>query len=232
MGVVFDLDDTLYLERDYVRSGYRAVSQAVAESAGAPPAILFDFMWGRFATGERTRTFDCLLESFPLAKRNWSVRALVDTYRRHSPSIHLGEVVESLLAHLARERTYLGIVSDGFLVAQQAKTEALGLDRWLDSVILTDEWGRGDWKPSPRAFLSIERTSGLSGRSLTYVGDNPAKDFIGPNRLGWTTVRLRLEGQLLAGADPSEPLAAPTVTVDSLEGLVDLLVGPRGTRTP
>jgi hypothetical protein len=39
--VVFDIDDTLYLERDYVRSGFGVVSRAIAPDAGAPPLSVF-----------------------------------------------------------------------------------------------------------------------------------------------------------------------------------------------
>ena len=36
--VVFDLDDTLYLERYYVRSGYRAVAEHLQQLMAARPS--------------------------------------------------------------------------------------------------------------------------------------------------------------------------------------------------
>ena len=221
-GVVFDLDDTLYLERDYVRSGYHAVADAVAAAADEMPATLFEFMWRRFASGERVRTFNALLTRFPRAARRWSVAALVDLYRQHVPSIKLGDDAQMLLDRLVSEGTFLGIVSDGFLATQRAKVEALDLDRRFDHIVLTDQWGNIDWKPGLRGFRAIENASGLARQSLTYVGDNPAKDFIGPNHLGWNTVRLRVQGQLHAEVEDGHAAAAASMTVRSLDSLCDL----------
>ena len=53
--VVFDLDDTLYLERDYVRSGFRAVDAWLASRG-----ILgfFGEAWANFENGLRGKAFD------------------------------------------------------------------------------------------------------------------------------------------------------------------------------
>ena len=57
--VVFDLDGTLCRERDYVRSGYRAVAEAVRRRTGRRTAYE-DWMWRRFLSGKRTHTFDAI----------------------------------------------------------------------------------------------------------------------------------------------------------------------------
>jgi putative hydrolase of the HAD superfamily len=54
-----------------------------------------------------------------------------------------------------------------------------------------------------------------------YVGDNPDKDFLAPNRLGWTTVMVRDERNLHS---PWSGLgeAAPLLVLESFAALVDL----------
>lgn len=57
--VVFDIDDTLYLERDYVRSGFLAVEGIVAERFAARGFA--DQAWAAFERGVRGTIFnECL----------------------------------------------------------------------------------------------------------------------------------------------------------------------------
>jgi len=61
-----------------------------------------------------------------------------------------------------------------------------------------------------------------SGASrFVYVGDNPTKDFIAPNRLGWITVMVRHERNLHPAESPPGD-ASPTLTTDSLTELLQL----------
>jgi len=230
-GVIFDLDDTLYLERDYVFSGYTAVAEAVAPHAGAGPKALVSLMRTWFESGLTTGTFDRLLEQYPSARAAWSVPDLVIVYRNHSPNISLAPRVESLIAALAETGVFLGIVSDGHLQGQQEKAKALRLSEKFGAVVFTDQWGTSDWKPSQRGFHEIEAVCGLMGTALTYIGDNPTKDFMAPNRLGWNTVRLRCPGQVHASVDDGPPEAAARLTVHSYRELRGTLLGWLGGNT-
>ena len=53
LGVAFDLDDTLYLERDYVRSGFRAVAEYAVRGADVSAEDAFTFLWHDFLAGVR-----------------------------------------------------------------------------------------------------------------------------------------------------------------------------------
>ena len=85
LGVVFDLDDTLYLERDYVKSGFRAVAETAVQGSGVGAAEAFDFLWDGFLEGSRGSSFDALLERYPELAQNVEVVALVKRYREHAP---------------------------------------------------------------------------------------------------------------------------------------------------
>ena len=45
-GVIFDLDDTLYSEKEYIRSGYKAVAQRLPEVTDAESKLWFFFSRG------------------------------------------------------------------------------------------------------------------------------------------------------------------------------------------
>jgi putative hydrolase of the HAD superfamily len=223
-GVVFDLDDTLYPEREFVRSGLAASAAWLEREHGV--AGLFEEAWPRFAAGERGRLFDHALERLGHAAPPELIAELVAVYRAHEPAIALAPDIVRLLDRL-HVRGPLALLTDGYHVAQQQKVKALGLARWCRPIVCTDAFGRAHWKPSPKGFLAIQDALGLAPQELVYVADNPAKDFRAPRALGWCTIRLRRPGGEHAGAEPAGPADAADCTIEALaELLSDRLLDP------
>lgn len=186
--IVFDLDDTLYLERDYVRSGLRAVGRWASTALGMDG--LGEVMRARFEAGARSHIFDDSLQEMGLTPSPPIIERMLATYRQHRPDICLAPDAERFLAR-RDGRTGFAVITDGFLDAQRRKIRALGLyGRGIHLGICTDKWGRECWKPNPRAFEHVEQIFGRLGGSLTYVADNPSKDFTAPRSRGWRTVQI------------------------------------------
>lgn len=220
-GVAFDLDDTLYLERDYVRSGFRAVADRASVGTAVDPDDAFGFLWNAFLAGVRGSSFDALLARYPALAGAHTVADLISYYREHQPTIDYLPGAEALLQTLKAQGVKLAVISDGPLVSQAAKAAALGVSRYAAPVILTDAWGSDYWKPHKRAFEVVAEAFGLPPERLVYVGDNPAKDFHAPAELGWASVRLRLPEQVRYSA--SHELLAPTYEVTTVADLQKLL---------
>ncbi len=187
--VVFDLDDTLYLERTFALSGFAAVGQWLRQRL-ACPGDPYTRMAALFDSEHRSRVFDRLLEEWGVRPAGPLVREMVDRFRAHRPQIRLCPDAEGVLTRWTG-RFRLGLISDGPLSVQQNKVAALGLTSRLDEIILTDRWGEAFWKPHPRAFEWLEQAWGVCGGQLVYLADNPAKDFLAPRQRGWQTVRVR-----------------------------------------
>ena len=188
IAVIFDLDDTLYPERAYVHSGYRAVGRYLREQLTGGE-VFEDWLWLRFCSGKAGGAFDALNEEFQLELSPNQIAELVTVYRRHVPEIRPFEGVEKLLERLS-EKYRLGLLSDGFLPAQRLKLDALQLERFFNAVVFTEEIGREFWKPSPAGFEKISKMLDAPYPGCAYVADNPAKDFVAPNSLGWQTIQL------------------------------------------
>ena len=217
-GVVFDIDDTLYLERDYVRSGFDHVARTIGKT-DEEARVLSAWLWAAFEDGVRGDTFDRLREAFPEVGQRSSTADLVEAYRTHRPSIDLLPGTVGVLETLGRHGTRLGVLSDGPVRSQAAKADALGLGRWFDPVLLTSASGTAFHKPGTAGFEAIARGWTLSPAELVYVADNPAKDFAGPRALGWLTVRLRHECQLRYALEPVGDADRPEIEVASIEDL-------------
>jgi|SRR5690606_7760217 len=191
--VVFDIDDTLYLERAYVRSGFLAVGEWVRAKLGIEG--FSDVAWRLFEEGLRNVIFDRTLEILGIPPSECSVPTLVDIYRRHRPTIALTKDSREALDHL-RSQVPIAIVTDGPLPSQRAKVQALGLRHYSNDIILTSELGPSYEKPNPYPFALLQDRYNAPGNTCVYVADNPLKDFAGPKSLGWRTIRVRRDGSL------------------------------------
>ncbi len=170
-GVIFDLDDTLYPEKEYVRSGYRAVSDYL-------DGRYEEKLWSFFEAGKPA--IDELLKE--LGRENEKAEVL-EVYRSHIPSIHLYPGVAEMIEELKAKGIKVGIITDGRPEGQRNKIEALGLN--VDGVIITDELGGVQFrKPCDIAFRILITRWRLNPADVVYVGDNPTKDFQAPQQLG------------------------------------------------
>lgn len=191
VAIVLDLDDTLYLEETYVRSGIAWVSNWLEREAGLSGFQAEAETLRRM--GVRERLFDRALARLGFVPRPAFVDTLVALYRAHPPSITLAADAEAFLA--TDHGFALALITDGYAVAQRAKIAALGLHRFaIRPIICTDEWGPGYWKPHIRAFEAVEAGCAGACDGFVYVADNPAKDFLAPRKLGWRTVQIDRPG--------------------------------------
>ncbi|WP_341975743.1 HAD family hydrolase [Microbacterium sp. LTA6] len=184
---VFDLDDTLYLERDYVQSGFAHIGNVARDLYGVDG--VGDHAWSLFEKGVRGNTFDLIVDRFSLPPE--ATRLLIGEYRDHDPVITLQPDAQSYLSNLPDDAVGTGVITDGYAGGQWRKLRALKLDAVLDNIVVTGEHGQ-DWtKPSENAFRLIESKFSRPGIEFVYFGDNPKKDFHAPRQLGWRTVRVR-----------------------------------------
>jgi putative hydrolase of the HAD superfamily len=192
--VAFDLDDTLYDEVEYCRSGFAAVGRFLASSPDMPrlkdkAGQIFDALWRQFTAGNRTKTFNATLDQLGIGYDEKLIAKLVDVYRNHSPKITLPEDSGDALNRLSGRYT-LALLTDGFLPAQQLKVQAMEIEKYFKCIIYTEELGRGFWKPSPAGFEKLMETLNTKPENMAYVADNAVKDFIAPNRLGFSTIQI------------------------------------------
>ncbi|WP_423605185.1 HAD family hydrolase [Sphingomonas sp. MS122] len=228
--IVFDLDDTLYRECDYVRSGIRSVDVWVQWRLGVHGfAAIATRLWH---AGRRDRLFDATLSELGVPVDPSTIAAMVAVYRDHVPQIALAPDARAFLASDHGFR--LALISDGFANTQRRKAAALGLAGYaVEPIIFTDDWGREYWKPHRRAFEAVEAAHRGRSHRFVYVADNPAKDFLAPRALGWATIQIDRAGAIHPRGPPSERHHADT-HIRSLRDLtrqrIERLFGPVSMR--
>ncbi len=188
--VVFDLDDTLYDEVDYCKSGFAASAVFLEEMIEDIPAEdIFSVFWEQFCTGNQARTFNGALEKLEIDYNDELIEELVKVYREHKPQIKLPPDSLAVLKHLKKKYT-LALLTDGFLPAQKLKVQALKIEKFFSCIVYTEELGRDYWKPSPAGFEKVLDTLQIKPENAVYISDNEKKDFIAPNSLGFLTIQL------------------------------------------
>ncbi len=201
--LLFDLDDTLYPEITYVKSGFKASTALLAKCTGVPAEEAYDHACHLLETQGRGHIFNDLLAMYDLDDPTL-VDVMLLAYRTHSPAIKLWEHVHETLTAMIACDAMLGVVTDGMASVQHRKIEALGIAPLFHYVLCTDEIGPDAWKPSPRPFLAALTYLDATPDQAIYVGDNPTKDFKAPNQLGMMSVRIRLPNTAHGLCSPKE----------------------------
>jgi len=177
-GVVFDLDDTLYSEKNYVRSGYRKIAQNYPDIENAEEKL-----WNSFLKGEKA--IDKVFDETRLDEKE--KKNALNIYREHMPMIELYAGVSEMLIRIKNKGKKIGIITDGRPDGQKNKIKALKLD--VDQVIITDELGGIQYrKPNKKAFELMQNRWKIAFNKMVYIGDNISKDFSAPKELGMNVI--------------------------------------------
>lgn len=182
---VFDLDDTLYKEVDYLKSAFREIASFFESNYGL--SDVYDRLLHHWQNGENA--FENIINENHLPLQ---VEDLLKMYRAHRPQISLDNNTRQVLDQL-HQNGVLGIITDGRSMTQRNKMEALGLCAYIPEKNISISEETGFPKPSSEPFASFMQA--YPDSDYYYIGDNPAKDFIAPNQLGWTTVCLLDDGR-------------------------------------
>jgi len=225
--VVFDLDDTLYDEIEYCKSGFDAVAEFLTNQSEAPSAEasrISAVLWEQFTTGNRTKTFNAALDELDMSYNDKLIGELIEVYRNHSPKITLPQDSRDVLCELSTKYT-LALLTDGFLPAQKLKVQALGIEKYFKLIVYTEQLGRDCWKPSPAGFEKITQTLKVEPENMAYIADNEKKDFIAPNKLGFLTIQIIRPARIHSSVcgDPEAAAQHTIRQINQLSGLLEKL---------
>ena len=186
MILVFDLDDTLYEERTYVLSGFRAVAGYLKREYKLPYEKVLHRLTAELKNG-RGRIFDNVLGRYNLNNPTL-IKKCLSIYRLHKPKISLHRDAVRCLERFRGNSIY--IVTDGNKIVQANKIAALKLNTRVNRVFITHRFGLEKAKPSPYCFMKIMQLEKTTPDKIVYIGDNPTKDFVGIKPFGFKTIRI------------------------------------------
>ena len=224
--ILLDLDDTLYDEASYMRSGFAAVAAAIAGMSGYASSSVLAVLLDVERRDGRGHVFDSALAAFGMTAEPEFVQHLVTLYRSHRPRIALHPGARDLLARL-RGRGRTAIVTDGLPMMQRRKIEALDLEGTVDAVVYS--WELKAPKPAPESFLGALARIGASPAESVVVGDNPYHDMVAAHAIGAKSIRVRRGRFANMAAPPDGEPDLEIAEISALEAALDNLAPPAST---
>tara|TARA_B100000780_G_scaffold213523_1_gene153054 strand:- start:40 stop:693 length:654 start_codon:yes stop_codon:yes gene_type:complete len=183
--IVFDLDDTLYKEIDFVKSAYVYINSYINSRFNIDLSKNI-----KKCLADEVNFFD-LINSKLHPDQNFPIEKYLKLYRFHYPEIKLSKDTSVFLEKILSHNIDFSIITDGRSISQRNKIKALGLYDSVKNIIISEETGFE--KPHLNNFKILNRI--YSNKKLIYIADNTSKDFLAPNSLNWDTICLINNGQ-------------------------------------
>ncbi len=202
---VFDLDDTLFHEIDYLTSAFKHIASLFGE------ATIFNRMLSWYQ--QKEDVFAMLIREYP--KSTYSKEQLLSIYRNHQPDIQLHAGARQILDDLHTHKIKMLLVTDGRSITQRNKMESLQITSYFEDLYISEETGTE--KKDGITFQKID--THYSGYTIFSIGDNINKDFEWPKKLGWTTIGLRNSGKNIHPQEISSQSCPPDYYIDSFTEL-------------
>lgn len=174
-GIVFDLDDTLISQKQWILDKLEALHEEFQERL-PPKREWFALAMSKVEEGSHRRLLDDLGQEL-----GWEpafIEHLIKAYRVLVPNrARLYPDVVPTFGELKRLDLRLGLLTDNPPASQRQKIEASGLAPWFDSIVFTRE--RNHEKPNSELFQYVASEMGVAVDDLVMVGDNLYRDIQG-----------------------------------------------------
>ncbi len=218
--ILFDLDDTLC---DY--AGARAIrlrrAFATAFEVASPPTTpdmevliresIAIHPHGADHFAELLERYGVTVSAAASAARVW-----YQTNRFHGLRLFDDAISTLACARTGGEGRRLGLVTNGPAEVQRAKIELLGVEQYVDFVVVSGEFGAA--KPDPSIFEHALDRGGARADQTLFVGDSAEFDIAGAYRVGIRSVWVNRTGRPW-----DDPAFTPDHEVQTLTQLQALL---------
>lgn len=182
---VFDLDDTLYPYRRFLRSGFAAVARHLAAAHGLSERGVFRTLVAASRGSGRGAELQACLGAWGLDVA--CAPDLLAVLRGHAPALRLPRPAVRLLATLRATGWRLGVLTNGWPDVQARKAEALRMGDHVDALVFAADHGPG--KPHVSGFVEVLRRLDVPRERAVFVGDDPACDIEGARQAGLVPIQ-------------------------------------------
>ncbi|MFF2912104.1 HAD family hydrolase [Paenibacillus sp. NPDC057934] len=186
--VLFDLDGTL-LDRDSSLKRFVDMQhQRWGHCLGHIPKKAFinrfveldarGYVW-------KDAVYQQLMDEFGIQGATWE--ELLEDYvsQFHQACVPFPNLIE-LLKELQQREIELGLITNGFTALQMSNIQALGIERYFSSILVSEQEGLR--KPDHRIFKVAAERLGVAPEESIYVGDHPMNDVQASREAGMRAI--------------------------------------------
>ncbi|MCW3999866.1 MAG: HAD-IA family hydrolase [Candidatus Bathyarchaeota archaeon] len=191
--VVFDLDDTLYDQYDYLKGAFRESARFLSYRLNLDEDYLLRCLLeiSKAKGSDQGKIFDLLIHNLQVTSHAKElIDGAVDAFLSYHPAeLEAYAGVHDVLESLKNRKIKLGLLTDGRSEIQNSKLKALSLFGYFDAIVVSDDYGRENRRPAPFTYQLVLRKLESQPHECVFVADNPKKDFVTAKKMGILTVR-------------------------------------------
>lgn len=186
--VFFDLDNTIYDNRQYFLGAFKKIADYLAKKYNLPEKKIYNNsvkLW-RKKTSFYPYLFNDLLRALKI-KDDQALGLIIEIFNQYKGELTAYPDVISTLRKLKKQGYILGIITDGNIKRQARKIRVLDIKSFFKLIVYSKETAE---KPSKMPFLAAIEKLKVNPSECLYLGDNPRVDFKGAKACGMKTARL------------------------------------------
>ncbi|MFF2752631.1 HAD family hydrolase [Psychrobacillus sp. NPDC058041] len=186
--VLFDLDGTL-LDRDesvkrFINDQYERLERDLVHIPKEKFLSRFieldchGYVW-------KDKVYQQLVEEFEISSINWEY--LLEDYIKEFKNFCVPfSNLHSMLEDLKRKNLVLGMITNGFGQFQMDNIEALKIEKYFDTILVSET--EGIKKPNPEIFERALERLNVIPRETIFVGDHPENDVKASEYVGMKAI--------------------------------------------
>ena len=196
IGLVFDVDDTLYEQIVPFENAYRSLfdMDIDMEKFYLLSRYYSDVKFKASRNGEMTMDEYHIYRIQEAAKdlgvflSDEQALNMQKEYKKNQQKLQMSNITISILELAKENNVKLGIITNGPSEHQWSKVKALGVERWIDkeNIIVSGDYSIN--KPDMRIFEIMQERLQLPNDSLYYIGDSLENDIVGANNASWKAI--------------------------------------------
>ena len=165
---VFDLDDTLYRETDYLFAAYRKIGELLSSGEAERAQEYTRFLCDSFVSDGRQGLFQRLLDRYQLKV---PVEQLLDVLRSTECPLELSATMRHVLDELVQSGKHVAVLTNGNPRQQQQKITNLKFAQLYPGIEIVYAATIAS-KPSPAAVLQLMAAYNTEAAQTIIIGDS------------------------------------------------------------
>ena len=196
IGLVFDVDDTLYEQIVPFENAYKSLFDIDIDMEQF-------YLLSRYYSDvkfEASRNGEMTMDEYHIYRIQEAAKDLgvfltdeqalnmQKEYKKNQQKLQMSNITISILKLAKENNVMLGIITNGPSEHQWSKVKALGVERWIDkeNIIVSGDYSIN--KPDIKIFEIMQERLKLPNHSLYYIGDSLENDIVGANNAGWKAI--------------------------------------------
>lgn len=174
--IIFDLDDTIYEEIEYLKRAYKYISEKIIESDNVnhcSESIIYNYLLKTFIDEGRVALFQKAVQKFNI--NNFTVEHFLNCLRNVNiceNEIEISKPILDIINKYQNSKDFF-ILTNGNVTQQKNKIRSLNIPfKETIKVYYSSALGKELEKPNPYFILKILNDHRLNKKQVIYIGDS------------------------------------------------------------